>query len=65
MYNKTLYLFQLINFIGEWKMKGKKYRGELDYEKIVIYPYEYSTKTRQRLYKALRELDVRIECEQY
>jgi len=68
MFNKTLYLSQLINLNeGEVEMSGKKekYKGELDYEKIVIYPYEYDKSIRQKLYKTLKKLGICIECEQY
>jgi len=46
-------------------MNAEKYRGQLDYERIVIYPYNYSTETRQKLYKALRELNILLIAEQY
>jgi len=46
-------------------MKGKKYRGELDYERIVIYPYNHGTETRRKLYRALRELNIPLIVEQY
>lgn len=53
--------------MGEVEMSGKKekYKGELDYEKIVIYPYEYDKSIRQKLYKTLKKLGICIECEQY
>ena len=46
-------------------MKEEKYGGELDYEKIVVCPYNYSTEIRQKLYKALRELNILLIAEQY
>ena len=43
----------------------EKYKGELDYTKLVMYPYEYSKSTRRKLYEAMQELSIRIECEEY
>ena len=39
--------------------------SELDYEKISIYPHDYDTKIRHKLYEILNKLGITIDYEQY
>jgi hypothetical protein len=48
---------------GGDKMNADK--GQLDYERITIYPGDYDGRVRQQLYETLKALGVRFDYEQY
>ena len=46
-------------------MTQKQTNTELDFEKIVIYPEDYDSSTRHKLYLALKKLGVHFSYEYY